>query len=104
MFMILRTSPCYMRQVQSSISPSNSQNISVNSEAWLTASPEQNQTVSEQYFQYPLLWAERRWDSGLDRRRFLSQPLPTGPVTLDTSLNLSEPWHSHFENTGLWRI
>ena len=65
MFMILRTSPCYIRQVQSSISPNNSQNISVNSEAWLRARPEQHQTVGEQRLQH-LCSGQLQKDSGLE--------------------------------------
>ena len=94
MFMILRTSPCYIRQVQSSISPNNSQNISENSEAWLRARPEQHQTAGEERLQH-LCSGQLRKDSGLDRLSFPPRLLSTGAVTLDMSLNVPEPWQSH---------
>lgn len=107
MFMIRRTSPCYIRQVQSSISPNKSQNISVNSEAWLAASAEQNQTVGKERLQHPCsgqLGAalQGQWDRGLHRPGV--RPCPsTGRTTWSTVPKLFERPRSEVWNTDLLR-
>lgn len=53
MFMIRRTSPCYIRRVQSAISPNKAQNIAVKAGAWRAASSGPRQTVGQQRLQHP---------------------------------------------------
>lgn len=98
MFMIRRTSPCYIRQVQSAISPNKSQNISVKAEAWRPASSEPNQTVGKQRLQHPAPGGSRLAGPWV----FIPAPL-CRPMTLSTQLNLSEPGNSDFWKTDLVR-
>lgn len=105
MFMIRRTSPCYIRQVQSAISPNKSQNISVKAEAWRAASSEPHQTAGEQRLQHPAPGGAEpgRIAAGWQGLGASSLPLSTGPLTLSTRLNLSEPRHSNFWKTDVFR-